>query len=183
MAGALQVADNLKNELIDWNSYVDPLALQKVFRSGVPITLVPVDATNKLPLTHDYVISFRERARSPEARFLEAVFEHEMDFIKTGIYYFWDPLAASAIVDRDILQFQHRKLDVVVQYSEDGIVGDPQLFSPTRKDGKPRRAFDRHVLRPIAESEDGKWTEVCTDVDSAAFYQRFIQVINHECQI
>ena len=104
-------------------------------------------------------------ARSPEARFLDAVFEHEIDLIKAGIYYFWDPLAASAIVDRDILQFQHRKLDVVVQYSQDSIVGDPQLFSPTRKDGKPRRALDRHILRPIVESEDGKWTEVCTDAD------------------
>ena len=60
MAGALGVkghvvipgfTDDLKNEVTDWNSYVDPLAAQQVFRSGVPITLVPLDATNEVPLT------------------------------------------------------------------------------------------------------------------------------------
>ena len=118
MAGALRVrgdvvvpgfTDYLKNEETDWNSYLDPLALQKVFRSGVPITLVPLDATYQLPVTQDIAKLFRERATTPEARFLEAVFEHEMDLIKAGIYYFWDPMAASAVVDRDIMQFEQRK--------------------------------------------------------------------------
>ncbi len=189
MAGALRVkgdvvvpgfTDHLKNEVTDWNTYVDPLAAQKVFRSGVPITLAPLDATDKLPLTQDFAALFREKARSQEAKFLGAVFEHEMDFIKAGIYYFWDPLAAAAVVDRDILKFQHRKLDVVVQYSEDGIVGDPQFFSPTRWDGQPRRAFDLYFSGQIVESEGGQLTEICTDVDSTTFYQRFIQTTNHE---
>jgi inosine-uridine nucleoside N-ribohydrolase len=123
---------------------------------------------------------FREKARTPEAKFLDAVFEHKIDLIKAGIYYFWDPLTASAIVDREILQFQRHKLDVVVQYSDDDLVGNAHGFSPTRKDGKPRQAFDLYVSGQIIESEDGQWVEVCTDVDTAAFYQRFIQVINRE---
>ena len=192
MAGALRVkgdvvvpgfTDYLKNEVTDWNTYVDPLAAQKVFRSGVPITLTPLDATNKLPLTQDFATLFREKARSPEAKFLDAVFEREMDFIKAGIYYFWDPLAASAIVDRDILQFQRRKLDVIVQYSDDGLAENANGFSLTRKDGKPRQAFDLYVSGQIVESEVGQWVEVCTDVDTDTFYQRFIQVINREYQI
>ena len=189
MAGSVRVkghvvvpgfTDYLKNEVTDWNSYVDPLALQIVFKSGIPITLVPLDATNKLPLTEDFVRSFRERASSSEAIFLEAVFEHEMDFIKVGIYYFWDPLAAAAIVDRDILQFKHQKLDIVVEYSDDGIKKNALGFSPNRKDGKPRRAFDLYRSGQIIESDAGHYVEVCTGVDSTIFYQRFIQVINHE---
>ena len=155
-------------------------SLQKVFKSGIPITLVPLDATNKLPLTENFVTLFRERASSSEAIFLEAVFEHEMDFIKVGIYYFWDPLAAAAIVDRDILQFEHQKLDIVVEYSEDGIKKNALGFSPNRKDGKPRRAFDLYRSGQIIKSDAGQWVEVCTGVDSTVFYQRFLQVINHE---
>lgn len=189
MAGALRVkghvvvpgvTDHLKNEVTDWNTYVDPLAAQKVFRSGVPITLAPLDATNKLPLNQEFARLFKAKARSPEAKFLEAVFEHEMDWIKAGVYEFWDPLAASAIVDRDILRFQRQKLDVVVKYDKDGLRENAHSFSPARKDGKPRQALDLYVSGQIVESGSGKWVEVCTDVDGAAFYRRFIQVINRE---
>jgi inosine-uridine nucleoside N-ribohydrolase len=189
MAGALHVkghvvvpgfTDNLKNEVTDWNSYVDPFALQKVFKFGVPITLVPLDATNKLPLTLEFTKLFREKAKTPESRFLEAVFEHEMDFIKFGIYYFWDPMAASAIVDRDILRLENQKLDVVVAYSDNDMLGNTLGFSATCKDGNPRRAFDLYRSGQIIESDTGQWVEVCTGVDAAAYYQRFIQVINQE---
>jgi len=189
MAGALQVRghvvipgfnDYIKNEVTDWNTYVDPLAAQIVFRSGVPITLAPLDATNKLPLNQEFARLFKEKARSPEATFLDSVFGHEMDFIKAGIYYFWDPLAASAIVDRDLIQFHNQKLDVVVKYEQDGLRENAHRFSTARKNGTPRQAFDLYVSGQIIESEGGRWVEVCTDVDDAAFYQRFIQVINRE---
>jgi inosine-uridine nucleoside N-ribohydrolase len=189
MAGALRVkghvvvpgfTDYLKNEVTDWNTYVDPLALHMAFQSGVPITLVPLDATNQVPITEAFVESFRESARSPEARFLQAVMEHELDYIKAGIYYIWDPLTASAVVDRDILQFEQQKLDVVVQYSSDGIVN--HRFSPIRWDGKPRQVLDLYLSGQVIESEAGRWVEVCTGVDAAAFYRRFIQVVNREYQ-
>lgn len=194
MAGALRVPghvaipgvtehlnglEHLRNTVTSWNEYVDPLATQKVLRSGVPITLVPLDASNKVPLSQDFAMVFREKAGSPEAKVLDAVFEYCMDSIKAGIYYCWDPLAAFAITDRDILRFQYQKLDVMVKYDADGLV-DKTSFSLTRKDGKPRQAFDLYVSGQIIESEGGQRVEVCTDVDASAFYQRFIEVINRQ---
>ena len=161
MAGAIDVkgcvivpgfTDDLKNEVADWNSYVDPLAAQQVFRSGVPITLVPLDATNQVPLTREFVQLFTECAQSPAAKFLAGMYAHEMDLIVAGIYYAWDLVAATAIVDRDILRFQQRQLDVIVEYSPDGLAKNAQGFSLLRWDGQPRQAFDLYVSGQIADS-------------------------------
>jgi pyrimidine-specific ribonucleoside hydrolase len=53
MGGAVYVPGNLTdfsvnpaNISAEWNIYIDPLAASEVFESGVPITLVPLDATN-----------------------------------------------------------------------------------------------------------------------------------------
>ena len=82
------------------------------------------------------------------------------------------------MIDRDLLRFHQRKLDVVVQYSADGLAKNAQGFSLLRQDGQPRQAFDLYVSGQIIESADGNMAEICTEVDTTAFYQRFIQVIN-----
>src|SRR5712692_8894009 len=58
MGGALAVPGNLgdggyfqtDNKTAEWNLFVDPLAGARVFASGARITLVPLDATNKVPI-------------------------------------------------------------------------------------------------------------------------------------
>ena len=56
MGGAVGVPGNItwpptiRNPHAEWNFYVDPTAANVVFRSGLPITLVPLDATNDVPL-------------------------------------------------------------------------------------------------------------------------------------
>lgn len=52
MGGALRVPGNLSefpgytNQVSEWNIWVDPEAAFRVFESGIPIRLVPLDATN-----------------------------------------------------------------------------------------------------------------------------------------
>ncbi len=55
MGGAVRVPGNLqdggvfhtKNSTAEWNIFIDPLAASIVFRSGVPIRLIALDATNQ----------------------------------------------------------------------------------------------------------------------------------------
>ena len=57
MGGAVHVPGNLgdggvfhtNNTTAEWNLFIDPLAASIVFRSGIPIRLIGLDATNKLP--------------------------------------------------------------------------------------------------------------------------------------
>lgn len=62
MGGVVDVPGNvgashggIDNMAADWNIYVDPRAAAIVLQSGVPITLVPLDATNHVPVTSERI--------------------------------------------------------------------------------------------------------------------------------
>jgi pyrimidine-specific ribonucleoside hydrolase len=109
MGGALEVLGNvgfsgagIENQVAEWNIYIDPLAAQRVFASGAPITLVPLDATNDAPVNLDFYFSLQANHNTPEAEFVYRVLSDQLDFIASGGYYFWDPLAAALLVDESL---------------------------------------------------------------------------------
>jgi pyrimidine-specific ribonucleoside hydrolase len=52
MAGAIHVPGNEPtHRRAEWNVYVDPRAAGIVIRSGIPVTVVPLDASNNVPIT------------------------------------------------------------------------------------------------------------------------------------
>ena len=127
MGGAVRVkgniivpgfTDNLKNQVAEWNIYIDPVAAQKVFRSKVPKVLVPLDATNQVQVTCGFVDRLKKQSKSPEAKFMCQVFDKETEFIKSGEFYFWDPLAAAIGVEENLGKYEYLKLDVVVLYTD-----------------------------------------------------------------
>src|SRR5713101_7354964 len=71
MGGALRVPGNLgdggvfktNNTTAEWNIFVDPLAARMVFRSGIPIRLIPLDATNKVPVDSAFLVKLKTGAR------------------------------------------------------------------------------------------------------------------------
>ena len=61
MGGALDVpGNNFDNPDAEWNIWADPTAAAEVFASGVPLTLVPLDATNQVPVHLFHVAALRE---------------------------------------------------------------------------------------------------------------------------
>jgi inosine-uridine nucleoside N-ribohydrolase len=110
MGGAFRVPGNLgdggafktSNTTAEWNFYVDPEAAARVFRAGVPIRVVPLDATSKVKLDAAFVNRFRSNARGPLAAIVGKVLDGEREMIKQGIYYAWDPLAAAALLDANV---------------------------------------------------------------------------------
>ena len=68
MGGALEVPGNvhaycpqLPNKTAEWNFYIDPTSTAEVIESGTPVTLVPLDATNAVPVTPDFVNRLKDR--------------------------------------------------------------------------------------------------------------------------
>jgi purine nucleosidase/pyrimidine-specific ribonucleoside hydrolase len=58
MGGSIYVPGNIEsdwpeihNTLAEWNIWVDPLAAREVFSAGLPLHLVPIDATNQITWT------------------------------------------------------------------------------------------------------------------------------------
>ncbi|HEX6895418.1 MAG TPA: nucleoside hydrolase [Bryobacteraceae bacterium] len=112
MGGAIHAPGNLtdgglfktSNTSAEWNMFIDPLAAQIVFRSGVKIRLIPLDATNTVPIGTGFVHELESRAKSPLGRFVAQVLKSDRDMIEQKLFYAWDPLAAAALIDPQIVE-------------------------------------------------------------------------------
>jgi pyrimidine-specific ribonucleoside hydrolase len=126
MGGAVDVPGNvgnsragINNQTADWNIYVDPHAAALVFQSGVPMTLVPLDATNHGPVTDSFVKRIKNDRQTPEARFVFDLLTKYHDFLRTGGYYFWDPLAAAILTENSLATFETKTLIVIEEEGSD----------------------------------------------------------------
>src|ERR1700722_2801254 len=72
MGGAVRVPGNLqdggpfhsRNSTAEWNIFIDPMAARIVFRSGVPIRLIALDATNKVKIDSKFMLEFAAKSHS-----------------------------------------------------------------------------------------------------------------------
>jgi len=152
MGGALDVPGNVALGAPDdpplsaeWNVYADPTAADIVFRSGVPITLVPLDSTNHVPLNAAFVAALEaDHAAAPADIAYELLMKHG---VAPG-EYFWDQLAAVVAVDASVATFETMKLRVVTAEGPES--------------GRTVRA------------DDGASIRVATSADAKAFEARFL---------
>ncbi|MFN2123825.1 MAG: nucleoside hydrolase, partial [Candidatus Promineifilaceae bacterium] len=119
MGGAIEAAGNvgpslnIENEGAEWNIYVDPRAAAAVFASGAPLTLVPLDATNYVPVTMDFYKRLEKDRTTPVAEFVYRVLAAQEDNVRAGWTYFWDLLAAAIATEEGLAPFQKMSLSVV----------------------------------------------------------------------
>ena len=102
MGGAVDVDGSFVSETnttAEWNIYSDPHAARLTFESGAPITLIPLDATNEVPVTPEFVEQLEAEKASPAAEFVATLLANNAESIESGSYYFWDPLAAVVMAD------------------------------------------------------------------------------------
>jgi inosine-uridine nucleoside N-ribohydrolase len=161
MGGAVDVPGSvgfsnagIDNMVADWNFYVDPRAAAIVLQSGVPVTLVPLDATNHVPVTTDFIERLQDRRETPEATFIFDVLTRTQynDFVQHGSYYFWDPLAAAILTDNSLAAFENRTITVIEE--EGNQSGQTQA------------------------SEGGAPVRLAVDVDAERFEQLLLDTLN-----
>lgn len=120
MGGAVRVPGNLRdgdffktdNHTAEWNLFVDPDAAHIVFTAGIPIRLVPLDATNRVPITVAFLDDFRARAATPLGRLVAQVLDTVRPYVESHHYFAWDPLAAVALVDGSVLKTARRAIAI-----------------------------------------------------------------------
>ena len=113
MAGAVNVPGNVQEQdaflPAEWNVYADPVALDTVLASGVPVTLVPLDATRDAPVTQDFIDRLaQDHAAAPADITYELLLRGRL----TTADSFWDPLAAVLAVDDTIGTFETMRIAV-----------------------------------------------------------------------
>ncbi len=148
MGGAIRVAGNGPNHAAEWNIFVDPYAARIVFRSGVRIRLIPLDATDKVPVDREFLREFQSSARSPLGKIAAQILATDRSMIDQGQFYAWDPLAAVASIHPSAVKTYPLRIDVRQDPPEQG--------KTVIAAGKPN-------------------AEVALDADAAAFRKLFFE--------
>lgn len=113
MGGAVRVAGNVENAPhAEWNLYIDPEAVRRTLAAGVPVLLVPLDATNALPW-NDRLAAQLALVDTPAARTMSGIIGLESS---TEGLYLWDELAVMAAVTDGLVTVE----EVAVTVDGDG---------------------------------------------------------------
>lgn len=120
MGGAVDVPgnvmkpdDKITNPLAEWNFYLDPKAANQVFRFQVPVTLIPLDATNQVPLTPEFLGRIKALPPTAHTLYILNLLSGLHASMENGRLYLWDPLASAILWDQTIAGFEKRPLRVI----------------------------------------------------------------------
>ena len=169
MGGAIHVGGNVYNvdnnyinKVAEWNIFLDVLGAQIVLGSGVPITIVPLDASQNVPLGKDFYYRFVETAHSKAARWIRDALTADIDFVLSSDFYFWDPLAAAVLVD-----------PTLIQSPDKGV-------SPQRMQLSVAQSLDEEsdTSGQLVITDTGPFLDVALWADAERFYKQFIEILN-----
>jgi inosine-uridine nucleoside N-ribohydrolase len=146
MGGAFAAPGNVEGKSAEWNLYVDPEAADVVLRSGPPVTLIPLDATNQIPVTRSFYEGIKAARGTPEAGFVYDLLTRQRDLIESGGYFFWDPLAAAAFTDQSLISTERRRLKIATRGPLAGWTwiasnGDPARVAVSAKRARFEQTF------------------------------------------
>ncbi|MEV6906246.1 nucleoside hydrolase [Amycolatopsis sp. NPDC051071] len=138
MGGAFDVPGNLFGtgaEKFDGtqevNLWLDPASADKVF-ARIPrgrVDIVPLDATNDVPITPSYVERLGREGRTAEAKLVHAIVTQPdlTPYIQDGTAFWWDTLASSEVFDTvSPVKLRPAKVDV----RQDGAAAGRTYVSP-----------------------------------------------------
>jgi inosine-uridine nucleoside N-ribohydrolase len=120
MGGAVYVPGNLTdfsaypdNVSAEWNIYIDPLAASEVFESGLPIVLVPLDATNQVRASMADTARWRQGGRV--ADFAADFYDMLLGGSSESEMSLWDVMTAVIMLHPDLCALTPLHLQVITE--------------------------------------------------------------------
>ncbi|MGE0197773.1 MAG: nucleoside hydrolase [Simkaniaceae bacterium] len=163
MGGAILVPGNIvgrpqgfRNRVAEYNIFLDAKAAQDVFDSGIPITLIPLDATQHVPVTPDFFKRLSKERKTPSSNFVYEVLKPYMN-TERKIAYFWDPLAAVVMTHPEIATYRELKLTINLKKGPE---------------------YGRVMM-----TKTGASVQVATGINAEAFYDIFLQTLNRSSHL
>ncbi len=144
MGGAIRSSGNMTPQA-EFNIYEDPHAAHVVFNAGIPITLIPLDATYQCLLSSADVERLRP-TRSPIAKFIRDVTADYMAFYLKYEGFsgcaLHDPLTLATIIAPQLLRLEEHYINVDISggVSEGKTYAD--LMKVTKRPANMRVALD-----------------------------------------
>ncbi|CAN8244078.1 unnamed protein product [Cochlearia groenlandica] len=94
--------DYTSNPYAEFNIFADPFAAYQVIHSGIPVTLVPLDATNTIPINKKFFETFENNQKTYESQYIFLSLKINRDtwfddeFYKS--YFMWDSFTAGVAI-------------------------------------------------------------------------------------
>jgi inosine-uridine nucleoside N-ribohydrolase len=152
MGGAVNVPGNVEGANAEWNLWVDVPAAAAVIGSGVPVTLVPLDATNFVPIPGSYQRALSEANQSDAIVYLNRMVG-VFPAVTSGFFFMWDELAATVAAGETYTTTKEMSIVVVEGGPDDGKTasgeGNPVTVAITVEDPD---AFYADFLSTLARS-------------------------------
>jgi len=118
MGGAFRVPGNT-GPVAEFNYFVDPDAAQLLLRSGVPLTLVPLDVTEQVVLMRTELLYRAKRRANELSKFVARFTDHYMRYHRRteGFYggYLHDPITVAVAVRPSLFAARNVHVDVETQ--------------------------------------------------------------------
>lgn len=122
MGGAIDVPGNVfppygeGDGSAEWNVYWDSVSAARVWRSSIPLTLIGLDATDKVPVTEEFVARLGQQR---QYLLSDLAYQFWSYTLGTG-YHLWDTLTTLAVGYPDLVTVHDVSCEVVVDGPSDG---------------------------------------------------------------
>ena len=117
MAGSAKVPGNV-TPAAEFNVWADPEAADMVFRSGIPINMIPLDVCHKTRMSKKEMISIGEN-KHPFCNFVKESVEPwinvRSDLVSDEGLHLYDSLAMASVFNPEILTFEDAHVSVETQ--------------------------------------------------------------------
>lgn len=160
MGGAVDVGGNVRTYNHDgsaeWNVFWDPPAAQRLLTYHLPLTLIPLDVTNEVPVSREFLQALARHAAHPWACLAGQFWATTVDTIPAYeyTYFMWDVLATSYLAIPEA--FRLEKLELAIAPT------GPSAGRTQRQPGS------------------GHWVQVAKAVDQASFYAYLFRQLTRE---
>jgi pyrimidine-specific ribonucleoside hydrolase len=121
MGGSIHVPGNIEsdwpaidNSVAEWNIWVDPVAASEVFAEGLPLHIIPLDATDQVVWTEADARTWVSSA-APETAVARDLLTWMLRSWSPDGVYVWDLAAAVAATDQTLCPEVRLALDVLVE--------------------------------------------------------------------
>lgn len=116
MGGALTVSGNVEKVFAlehdgtaEWNVFWDPLAAKQIWDTNIPITLCPLDLTNHVPVTPEFIRNLTKQRRHPLSDLAGLCYSLAIP----QNYYFWDILATAYLARPELYHTKEQETDII----------------------------------------------------------------------
>lgn len=127
MAGAVDVPGNLKKMdhigVAEWNVFWDPHSSKYLFETGLNILIVPLDATNLVPIDYNFLKILAEQREKYDMIDLAGqlfALAHDTSPNILDAYCAWDTLTVAYLGCKDLFTIRQEKLEVLVEKPFEG---------------------------------------------------------------